>query len=208
MNKESSKSDYKVDPFDRDEINAILEAAHHLQIRNLFQFAFFTGLRTSELLALEWRDVNFKKGVVKVSRAMVRKRLKGTKTDAGDREVMLLEPAIAALIAQKEYTFKKGKHVFHNPRTNQAWETDHQIRRTAWIYALERAGVRYRNPYQTRYTFASIMLSAGENLMWVANQMGHVDTEMVMKTYGKWIPDNSLKLGYKPLSNWDTFLGE
>lgn len=41
--------------------------------------------------------------------------------------------------------------------------------------------------------------------MWVASQMGHVDTEMVMKTYGKWIPDNSLKLGYKPLNNWGTF---
>ncbi|HAT1595858.1 TPA: hypothetical protein I8Y58_001071, partial [Legionella pneumophila] len=64
------------------------------------------------------------------------KRLKGTKTEAGEREVMLLEPAIEALMAQKEFTFKKGKHVFHNPRTNKAWETDHQIRRTAWIYGL------------------------------------------------------------------------
>ncbi len=44
--------------------------------------------------------------------------------------------------------------------------------------------------------------------MWVASQMGHVDTEMVMKTYGKWIPDNSLKLGYKPLNNWGAFFGE
>ena len=44
--------------------------------------------------------------------------------------------------------------------------------------------------------------------MWVASQMGHVDTEMVMKTYGKWIPDNSLKLGYKPLNNWGTFFDE
>lgn len=208
LNKESSKSDFKVDPFNRDEINAILEAAHHPQIKNLFQFAFFTGLRTSELLALEWCDIDLKLGVVKVSRAMVRKRLKGAKTDAGEREVMLLEPAIAALLAQKEFTFKKGKHVFHNPRTNKAWETDHQIRRTAWIYALERAGVRYRNPYQTRHTFASMMLSAGENIMWVASQMGHVDTEMVMKTYGKWIPDNSLRLGYKPLNNWGAFFGE
>lgn len=136
---------------------------------------------------------------------MVRKKIKGTKTEAGEREVMLLPPAIEALLAQKKHTYKEMKYIFHNPRTNQAWETDHQIRRTAWIYALERAGVRYRNPYQTRHTFASMMLSAGENIMWVATQMGHVDTEMVMRTYGKWIPDNSLKLGYKPLNNWDAF---
>ena len=56
------------------------------------------------------------------------------------RDVMLLEPAIEALEAQKEYTYKQKRYVFHNPRTNEAWETDHQIRRTAWIYALERAG--------------------------------------------------------------------
>ncbi len=53
-----------------------------------------------------------------------------------------------------------------------------------------------------------MMLSAGENIMWVASQMGHVDTEIVMKTYGKWIPDNSLRLGYKPLNNWGAFFGE
>ncbi len=206
LNKESMKSDFKVDPFNRDEINAILEAAHHPQIKNLFQFAFFTGLRTSELLALEWRDIDFQHGIVSVSRAMVRKKIKGTKTEAGEREVMLLAPAMEALLAQKEHTYKEMKYVFHNPRTNQAWETDHQIRRTAWIHALKRAGVRYRNPYQTRHTFASMMLSAGENIMWVANQMGHVDTEMVMRTYGKWIPDNSLRLGYQPLNNWGAFL--
>ncbi|MBJ15337.1 MAG: hypothetical protein CMF38_01695 [Legionellaceae bacterium] len=48
--------------------------------------------------------------------------------------------------------------------------------------------------------------TAGENITWVASQIRHVDTEMAMKTYGKWIPDNSLKLGYKPLNNWGTFL--
>ena len=41
--------------------------------------------------------------------------------------------------------------------------------------------------------------------MWVAGQMGHVDTEMVMRAYGKWIPDNSLRLGYKLLNNWGKY---
>ena len=145
FDKKSSKSDFKVDPFNRDEISAILKAAHHPQIKNLFQFAFFTGLRTSELLALEWRDIDLNRGCVRVSRAMVRKQVKGTKTEAGLREVMLLEPALEALQAQMDFTLKEEQYIFHNPRTNQAWETDHQIRRTAWSYAIERAGVRYRN---------------------------------------------------------------
>lgn len=92
---------------------------------------------------------------------------------------MLLRPAIEALKSQMNYTLGISKRVFHNPRTNQPWETYHQIRRTAWIHTIKRANVRYRNPYQTRHTYASMMLSSGENIMWVASQMGHVDVRMI-----------------------------
>lgn len=165
-------------------------------------------MRTSELIALEWQDIDLQNGVIHVSRAVVKKQIKSTKTESGIRDVMLFPPAIEALHAQKEYTFTCNKRVFHNPRTNQPWETDHQIRRTAWIYALEKAGVRYRNPYQTRHTYASMMLSGGENIMWVADQMGHIDTEMVMRVYGKWIPDTSVKMGYKTVNNWGEYINK
>ncbi|ARG98628.1 site-specific integrase [Legionella micdadei] len=206
LSKQTSKSNFKVDPFDKNEVKAILDATHHEQIRNLFQFAFFTGLRTSELIALEWEDIDLAHGIINVVRAVVKKQVKGTKTIAGKRQVMLLPPAIEALNTQMKYTFDFGKRVFHNPRTNQPWETDHQIRRTAWVHTMKRAGVRYRNPYQTRHTYASMMLSGGENIMWVASQMGHVDTEMVLKTYGKWIPNDASKKGYRPVNNWETYI--
>lgn len=118
---------------------------------------------------------------------------------------MLLPPAIEAIKAQMKFTFENRNRVFHNPRTNQPWETDHQIRRTAWVHTIKKAGVRYRNPYQTRHTYASMMLSGGENIMWVASQMGHVDTEMVMRTYGKWIPNEESKKGYRTVSNWEIY---
>lgn len=47
--------------------------------------------------------------------------------------------------------------------------------------ALRKAGVRYRYPYQMRHTFASQALSAGENAMWVARQMGHRDWTITAK---------------------------
>lgn len=208
LDKETIKSDFKVDPFNKEEIQAVLNASHHKQIKNLFQFAFFTGLRTSELIALEWDDIDFENGLIHVARAVVKKQVKGTKTASGERKVMLLPPAILSLEGQKPYTFANGKRVFHNPRTNQPWETDHQIRRTAWIHTIKKSGVRYRNPYQTRHTYASMMLSAGENIMWVAEQMGHIDTEMVMKTYGKWIPDNSVNMGYQTVNDWGKYIEE
>ena len=188
LTRTSIKSTYEVDPFDDEEKKAILKAAEG-QARNLFQFAFWSGLRTSELIALEWGDVDWIHGTVKVQRAVVVKTEKGTKTDAGTRDVLLLPPAMDALIAQKEFTFKDGVRTFYNPRTGTPWETDGQIRKTCWLHILKDAGVRYRNPYQTRHTYASTLLSAGENPWWVAKQMGHVDVEMIFRHYGKWIPN-------------------
>ena len=129
-------------------------------------------------------------------------------THAGDRKVLLLPPALSALQAQKQHTFLTGKRVFHNPLTNKPWETDKQIREMAWRKVLRKAGVRYRYPYQTRHTYASMMLSNGENMMWVSQQMGHVNVEMVIKNYGRWIPDSSTNAGYRPVNDWgerDTF---
>ena len=52
---------------------------------------------------------------------------------------------------------------------------------------LHKAKVRNRNLYQTRHTYASSLLSAGENLFYAAKKMGHKDTSMVIRNYGKWI---------------------
>lgn len=188
-------------PFSPQEMRLILASCAD-QIRNLFQFAFWTGLRTSELIALEWRDIDWEKGVIRVSRACVRKIVKQPKTKAGNREVLLLPYATEALESQKEYSFAAGGRIFLNPRTNRPWETDGQIRRTAWIPALATAGVVYRNPYQTRHTYASTLLSAGENPMWVAQQMGHEDWGMIRRTYGRFIPESNTTCGSLVVSQW------
>jgi integrase len=43
--------------------------------------------------------------------------------------------------------------------------------------------------YETRHTFASWALAAGESPEWVARTLGHVNTSMVYKTYGLYIPN-------------------
>jgi integrase len=36
-----------------------------------------------------------------------------------------------------------------------------------------------------------MMLSAGENPMWVAQQMGHSDWSMIRRVYGRWMPEEN-----------------
>lgn len=195
---EAPQSKDDIDPFTKDEQAAILAQAAG-QGRNLLQFAFWTGLRTSELVALDWADVDFVRGVVMVTRALTQhsKAAESTKTNAGRREVKLLERAMHALQEQKAFTWEKGEEVFQNPRLERRWEGDQPIRKTLWTGVLQNAGVRYRNPYQTRHTYASMMLSAGEHPMWVAKQMGHADWTMIARVYGRWMPDADLMSGSK-----------
>lgn len=188
-------------PLVPDQIVALLHSTEG-QVRNLFQFAVWTGLRTSELISLEWSDIDWEKMVVRVQRARVRNQIKVTKTKAGKREVMLFDYAKQALISQKQFTAQYGKEVFHNPQTGKRWNDDAQIRNTAWKPALKRAGIEYRNPYQTRHTYASMMLSAGEEPLWVAQQMGHKDWAMIRKHYGRWIPEVQGNAGRKIMQIW------
>jgi len=125
----------------------------------------------------------------------------GTKTDASRREVKLLPPALAVLRLQKALTFLKSAEVFQN-RTSDRWTGDQVIRDRMWTPALKRAKVRYRKPYQTRHTYASMMLMAGENPLWVAKQMGHTDAALTLKRYGRWIASDMPDAGNKAVAAW------
>lgn len=175
------------EPFNTKEVGKILNELQG-QERNLIQFAFWSGLRTSELIALRWQDVDLKHNRIFVRQAKVRGQIKGTKTNAGTREVILQPQAREALLNQQAYTGTIDEMAFHDSRTDQPWKNDQAIRKIVWTPALKMANVKYRTPYQTRHTFASTLLSRGENPMFVAQQMGHKDWAMIRKVYGRWIP--------------------
>ncbi|MEQ4198751.1 Arm DNA-binding domain-containing protein [Pseudomonas amygdali] len=196
--REKPKAADEVDPFSPEEQRLILAAATG-QYRNLLQFALWTGLRTSELVAVEWGDVDMLRGEIRISRGLTKaaKEAEVPKTAAGIRAVKLLPMALEALEAQKVHTYIAGGPIFHDSRYDKPFDGDQAIRKSFWIPTLRRAKVRYRNPYQTRHTYASMMLSAGEHPMWVAKQMGHTDWTMIARVYGRWIPSENDMSGSK-----------
>jgi len=185
-----------IHPFTADEQKRILNATSG-PAKNLIQFAFWTGLRTSELVALEWQDIDFEKGVIHVQRAKTQyaNQPETTKTKSGTREVKILPPALDALNAQRSHTALKCAQVFINPITDKPFDGDQAIRKSIWKPALKKANVTYRRPYQTRHTYASMMLSAGEPLAWVSKQLGHSNVLMTAQVYATYIPDSQPDAG-------------
>ncbi|MCU7372796.1 site-specific integrase [Paucibacter sp. O1-1] len=182
----TKSSDYEVDPLDLAERTQLLNSCRADE-RPMMQFWLNTGLRPGELMALRWDRIDWVHKRARIDLNRVAKTDKDPKTLAGVRDVDLNDEAIAALIAQKPITFLAGKQIWQNPRTGEPWDTDAQVRKTLWTPLCTRAGVRYRNPYQCRHTYASSMLTAGANPWYVAQQLGHVDVQMVFKVYGKFI---------------------
>jgi integrase len=105
----------------------------------------------------------------------------------------------------KADTYLKGREIFQYPRKCERWAGDKPIRESMWTSLLKGAGVLYRKPYQTRHTYASMMLMAGESPMWVASQMGHTDWSLTAKRYTKWIPKDNQNAGNKAVARWSTF---
>lgn len=203
--REKPKTEDEIDPFSPEEQRLIL-AGTDGQYRNLLQFAMWTGLRTSELIAVEWGDVDWLRGEIRISRGLTRaaKEAELPKTAAGIRSVKLLPMALEALTDQKVHTYIEGGVIFHDSRYGKPFDGDQAIRKSFWIPTLRKAKVRYRNPYQTRHTYASMMLSAGEHPMWVAKQMGHASWLMIAKVYGRWIPTDNDTSGAKAAEMFGT----
>ena len=177
------------DPFSLEEMKAILNEIYDEQALNLYQTAFWTGMRIGELIALRWSDVDFDNGTIQVERTKSCGRIGPPKSATSERVIEMQDPAREALMRQRKYSQVGRVHgeVFLNPHTGEAWHSDKPPRLRHWAPALKRAGIRYRSQHHTRHTFASMMISFGEPPAWVAEQLGHADPGVMWDRYARYI---------------------
>lgn len=178
-----------VDPFTRDEVERILEymAKHYPeQVHNYTEFKFFTGLRTSESFGLQWQKVDLASAYVQISEANVAGIQKNRTKTSYSRDVRLNSRALAATTRQRKFTQVAGLNVFADPRYGTPWVDERAYRRSYWTPALKALGIRYRVPYTTRHTYATMMLMAGMRPAFCAKQLGH-SREVFDKNYATWI---------------------
>jgi integrase len=186
----------EIDPFTPEEV----EALGRTGLGNLWLFWAWTGLRSGEVIGLQWGDVDREGQRINVRRAVRLGRQKLPKTAAGNRGLQLLPPAWGALPDGDGRDAEAP--VWVNPNTGGDWHEAKALAR-AFRKACKEAGVRYRYPYQLRHSFASRALSAGENALWVAKYMGHTDVGMVTRHYGKWIPSVDPMAGQRMILRHD-----
>lgn len=81
------------------------------------------------------------------------------------------------------------------------------LRHRAWYPGLDRAKLRKRTMYQTRHSFASSMLSHGEDPLWVARMLGHTTLDMIFRHYGKFIRNRARRDGTRFLKGMAEEIG-
>lgn len=179
------------DPLTVDERDAILE---EMQVRRdprvwaYFTFAFFTGMRPEEIIALQWGDIDFAHKIARVQRVRTFRgsEREGSKTHTV-RDVDLVQRAMTALAVMKPYTYLKSADVFENPVTGAPWHDERSQRDHYWTPTLKRLGIRHRRAYNTRHTYATAALMAGVKPPYIAAQLGHTNTKMLFEKYARWI---------------------
>ncbi|RVZ56761.1 site-specific integrase [Helicobacter pylori] len=172
-----------IEPFNLEEVKTLIENAQSLRLKAFLTVAFFTGLRTGEQLALLWEDINFNEKTITINKSLNELgQITSPKNKQSIREIDLLEPVEKILKELKKSEPENKKFVFISmPKRSTMFQR-------AFRSLLRALNLKERKLYTTRHTFASLMLSQGEEAMWVSKTLGHKDLNTTYKTYSHYIP--------------------
>lgn len=152
--------------------------------RTVWLVAIFAGLRPGEIQAMSWEGQNwpdFAANKIHITCAYEAesKVLGPTKTDRSVRLVDMIPAVRQALLALPYRT--AGGLLF--PATDGGMFSRSNMKR-AWHRIIKATGVRRIRPYDLRHTFASLLITAGKNPLYIARQMGHYSAGFTLHTYG------------------------
>jgi integrase len=168
---------------DRGEVGPLLDAAP-AQYRTALAGALFTGLRQNELLALRWKHLDFKAGLVRVRTSLDRAGNDAPlKTDNAVRDVVLIASLARLLKAHRRLSpfSDPGDFIFAS-RTGSAlhWRN---ITRRCLEQAVKNAGIEPIRWHDLRHTYASMLIASGASITFVSRQMGHASPHITLKVY-------------------------
>jgi len=182
-----------------DELRSMLDAATPGYYRTLFTTAFITGMRSGELLALRWNDIEFDdgtgRGKVYVRRTLswarinrgepVRPRFYPPKTRAGLRAIAIAPELVSVLKAWKLRCPPSDLDLVFPHKDGQPNCRDRVL--SVGLYpALRRAGLRRVNFHSLRHSCASALIAAGAPVTEVQHRLGHASPAITLMVYSHW----------------------
>jgi integrase len=200
----------KVDPPEKPEkemvilsetqISQLLVAAKNHRLEAIFHLAISTGMRESELLGLQWKDLDWVKQIVKVERQLERPHGDGIhftppKTKKGRRSIKLGSKSIEVL--RNHYDHQQMERI----TAGDAWKEYDLIFSTrvgtpihqrdlmrSFTLLLQGAGLPHFRFHDLRHTAASLLLNYNIPLIVVSGRLGHARASITSDVYGHLIP--------------------
>lgn len=164
-----------------------------MDFRNYYVVRFFTGMRTSEIDGLKWKNVDLENRLIRVVEALVDGKTETTKTASSVRNIHMSDRVFEAFEHQYQLSGRHSDYVFCDRKGKPL--AYRNVNRRIWHPTLMLLGLEPRRAYETRHTAATIWLAAGENPEWIARQLGHSNTEMLFRVYSHYVPDLTRKDG-------------
>ena len=180
-----------------------LEAAASDRWGLVFNVALVSGMRPEEYLGLQWKDIDFERGLVAVQRTLVWRRKGGgyyfgePKTARSRRNIPLPRSIVRALVEHKrkqaEQRLKAGPDyqsldlVFATPDGGPLMPQN--LFRRHFKPILKRAGLQDSiRMYDLRHSCATLLLAAQENPKVVSERLGHASITLTLDTYSHVLP--------------------
>lgn len=177
-----------IHPFTPDEVNSILLSAEMNNYKNYLNIAFFTGMRSGEIIGLKKEDIDIKNKILKVRRTRSRFGESSPKTRGSLRDIPILDSLLP--LVETLYNLHDHDYLFKTQYNEPYRDTNVFVDRY-WKPSLESLNLEYRRPYNTRHTYATNMLY--RNLVTpveLAQMLGHSSTEMVFNIYVAYLDQN------------------
>ncbi|MBU1672163.1 MAG: site-specific integrase [Actinobacteria bacterium] len=177
-----------------DEVSKLLQACE-TDFYPIVAVAVMTGMREGEEVALRRGDVDLDNGVIYIRRNFSPKfGITSTKTHRSTRAVEMSQALATIVRGHLESTEGEPDDLLFPGKDGGCILPQNMIRDT-FEPTLKRAGLRKVRWHDLRHTFAALMLSSGENVMFVSRQLGHSSVKTTLDIYGHVLPEVSASAG-------------
>jgi integrase len=187
----------KCDTLTPSELALVLGTAEkfHADHADVLYTLAWTGLRLSEACALQWADLDLAGQFLTVNRTATyrdRRVILGAPKSGKARRVDLPSALVARLQTRRSIREAEavvagrepGVWVFPSPSDPTKPMDGAFVRYKVWYRVLRRARLRQVRVHDLRHTYASLLLEAGEPMLYVKDQLGHSTIQTTVDLYG------------------------